>query len=173
MDAAAKGEISAKSEGRPRSRLPRLRDLPVHLYTSSKDRRFNRARLNVVGSVGRVKRRFSVATVARHACHRILARAPAPRWPRAGRLARQARASPASRTGKRRRSSPPGDALVELKAGAGRSAGSADGSARRRRPPTRANPGRARSLPSLVGIQAEAVEAPRCRNLSGGFNRFP
>jgi len=31
---------------------------------------------------------------------------------------------------------------------------------------------RARSLPSVVGIQSENVEAYRCRNLNGGFNRF-
>jgi hypothetical protein len=29
-----------------------------------------------------------------------------------------------------------------------------------------------RPLTSVVGIQSEEVEVPRCRNSDGGFNRF-
>ena len=71
---------------------------------------------------------------------------------------RQARAIPASHTDKRRRWWLPGDALVELEGW---------GALERRLG------GRVRSLPSLAGIQHEKVETPRCRNLNGGFNRFP
>jgi hypothetical protein len=42
----------------------------------------------------------------------------------------------------------------------------------RQRPPTAARRGRVRSLPFLVGIQSEKFDAPRFRNLNGGFNEF-
>jgi hypothetical protein len=39
-------------------------------------------------------------------------------------------------------------------------------------PPTGVGRRRARSLPTLEGIQSKKVKARRCRNLNGGFNRF-
>jgi hypothetical protein len=142
--ARASRPASARSRSFTASVLP---SIPTYTSTvsSSKDSHFKHASLSVGESVGRVKRRFSVATGCSARLSLYLARALTPGWPRAGRRAAAG-------------TSPPGVAhvrastVVATRRCAGRTrrpgwAGAPDrGSARaRRRPsPTVVDRGRAR-----------------------------
>jgi len=104
------------------------RDIPI--LSARTDRQFNRARLNLVGWVVRVKRGFSAAMGGSARLSWYLCALPLPGWRCAISLA-QARASPEQarrRIGGRRRSRLPGRRWSNSQAGMGGSAGSAVGS---------------------------------------------